>query len=95
MEKLGTMRRIDDLGRLPIPKELRKALGVEGGDGMDIRLEGKRIIIEKHHDPLEELNHLLDNIIDYVEELPNFDGDYLDDLNQCLKLTNELAWEDK
>ena len=40
-------RMIDDLGRIVIPKEIRKCLGVEAGDEFNVELDGRRIIITK------------------------------------------------
>lgn len=38
-------RNIDSLGRIVIPKEMRKEIGVENGDEVDISLNEKKIII--------------------------------------------------
>lgn len=40
-------RRIDDLGRIVVPKEIRKALSVEAGDEFGIELDGHRVILTK------------------------------------------------
>jgi len=41
----GIVRRIDDLGRIVIPAELRHVLGVREGDQLEITLEGDHISI--------------------------------------------------
>lgn len=38
MKTLGIVRRIDDLGRVVIPKEVRKAAGINEGDPLEIAL---------------------------------------------------------
>lgn len=38
-QSTGMIRRIDDLGRVVIPKEVRKLLGVEAGDPVEISVE--------------------------------------------------------
>lgn len=48
MVKTGVVRRIDDLGRIVIPKEIRKSLGVHEGDPFEIMLDGKRIVLERY-----------------------------------------------
>ena len=48
MVKTGVVRRIDDLGRIVIPKEIRRTLGVHEGDPFEIMLEGKSIVLEKY-----------------------------------------------
>lgn len=44
----GMVRRIDDLGRIVIPKELRRTLNIADGDAMDISVDGNKIILEKY-----------------------------------------------
>jgi AbrB family looped-hinge helix DNA binding protein len=41
----GIVRRIDDLGRVVIPAEMRRTLGVSEGDELEILLEGDHIAI--------------------------------------------------
>ena len=40
-------RRFDELGRIVIPKEIRKPLNLKEGNMMKIIVEGERIILEK------------------------------------------------
>ncbi len=47
MQKFKEKRRIDDFGRIAIPKEIRAELGVKTGDELDIRLVAGHIIITK------------------------------------------------
>jgi len=44
---VGTARRIDQLGRVVIPAELRKMFGVRTGDLLDIRVEDGRLVLRK------------------------------------------------
>jgi AbrB family transcriptional regulator, transcriptional pleiotropic regulator of transition state genes len=44
---VGTARRIDQLGRVVIPAELRKVYGVRTGDLLDIRVEEGRLVLSK------------------------------------------------
>lgn len=48
MKSTGIVRRIDELGRVVIPKELRRTLGVENGDPLEIFGDGERIIVRKY-----------------------------------------------
>lgn len=41
----GIVRKIDDLGRVVIPAEFRRVLGVEEGDELEISLEGDYVAI--------------------------------------------------
>ena len=48
MKSIGIVRKIDELGRLVVPKEMRKALDINCNDPVEITNEGDRIIIRKH-----------------------------------------------
>ena len=48
MKSTGIVRCIDELGRIVLPVEIRKALDLSSKDGVDISVEGHRIILEKH-----------------------------------------------
>lgn len=48
MKKMtGISRKVDELGRVVIPKELRKNLGIEEGDLLEISLKGQDVILRK------------------------------------------------
>ena len=44
----GIVRRIDELGRIVIPKEIRKNLRIRSGDNLEILLEGENIVLRKY-----------------------------------------------
>ena len=48
MSDTGIVRRVDDLGRIVIPMELRRTLGIRVEDQISISVEGERIILEKY-----------------------------------------------
>lgn len=50
MVDTGMIRHVDDLGRIVIPMELRRTLGINPKDPMAISVEGERIILEKSKD---------------------------------------------
>jgi len=50
MHDTGIVRRVDDLGRIVIPMELRRTLGIHVKDPMAIYVEEDRIILQKHRD---------------------------------------------
>ena len=50
MRDTGIVRRVDELGRIVIPMELRRTLGIRVKDPLSISMDGDRIIIEKFHD---------------------------------------------
>lgn len=44
----GIVRRIDDLGRVVVPKEVRRELGIKEGDALELFRDGKSIIFKKY-----------------------------------------------
>lgn len=48
MKATGIVRRLDDLGRLVIPKEIRKQYRLKEGDSIEFYIEDDKIIIQKH-----------------------------------------------
>lgn len=48
MRSTGIVRRIDDLGRVVIPKETRRQLRIKEGDPLEIFLEGNKVCFEKY-----------------------------------------------
>ncbi len=51
MKSRGIVRSVDKLGRLVIPKELRRGIGVNDGDDVEI-FGGENCIIIKKHSPV-------------------------------------------
>lgn len=54
MKSTGIIRRVDDLGRIVIPKETRRILGIKESDPMEIFIDGEDIIIRKYKEESEE-----------------------------------------
>ncbi len=48
MKSTGIIRNIDELGRIVVPKEIRKKLGIEKNDPVEIYVEGDKIILMKY-----------------------------------------------
>jgi len=69
MNATGIVRRIDDLGRVVIPKEIRRSMRIKEGDPLEILVSDKDIVFRKY-DPIDKekwviaknvLRHLLKN----------------------------------
>ena len=54
--KIGIIRRIDNLGRIVIPKEIRNILRIKNGDSLEINTEGETVTLKKY----SELNNLIE-----------------------------------
>ena len=50
MKSTGIVRNIDELGRLVIPKEMRKKMGIGESSPVEIYVEDNRIIVTKYQD---------------------------------------------
>ena len=63
MKTTGIIRRIDDLGRIVIPKELRKTLRIKNGESLEIFVEGEDIILKKYS-PMESIEEAAVKYVD-------------------------------
>lgn len=48
MKSTGMVRKVDELGRIVIPIEMRRTLDIEEKDVLEIYVEGDKIILSKH-----------------------------------------------
>jgi transcriptional pleiotropic regulator of transition state genes len=48
LKSTGVVRRLDDLGRVVMPKELRRTLGIDAGDPVEFFVDGERVVIKKY-----------------------------------------------
>ena len=55
MKATGIVRRIDDLGRIVIPKEIRRTLRIREGDPLEIYTEKDGEVIFKKYSPMGDL----------------------------------------
>ncbi|MBO5745897.1 MAG: AbrB/MazE/SpoVT family DNA-binding domain-containing protein [Clostridia bacterium] len=55
MKATGIVRRIDDLGRVVIPKEIRRTMRIREGDPLEIYTAGDGEVIFKKYSPIGEL----------------------------------------
>ncbi|MBQ9764945.1 MAG: stage V sporulation protein T [Lachnospiraceae bacterium] len=56
MKATGIVRRIDDLGRVVVPKEIRRTLRIREGDPLEIFTDREGEIILKKYSPIGEMN---------------------------------------
>lgn len=59
----GIVRRIDELGRIVIPKEIRKNLRIKNGDNLEILVEGENITLRKY----SQIENVMDMASVYAE----------------------------
>ena len=71
MKATGVVRRIDDLGRIVIPKEIRKVLRIKEGDPIEIFTGREGEVILKKYSPIGELSEFATS---YAETLAKTTG---------------------
>ena len=75
MKATGIVRRIDDLGRIVVPKEIRRTLRIREGDPLEIFTDREGEIILKKYSPIGELSQFAG---EYAESLVLItDGDHV------------------
>ena len=71
LKATGVVRRIDDLGRVVIPKEIRKTLRIKEGDPLEIFTDKEGEVILKKYSPIGELSEFATG---YAETLAKTTG---------------------
>lgn len=64
MKATGIVRRIDDLGRVVIPKEIRRTMRIREGDPLEIFTDREGEVILKKYSPISELSQFA---VEYAE----------------------------
>ena len=63
MKATGMIRRIDDLGRIVIPMEIRRNLCIEPGDVIEIFVDGGNIVLTKYQRGCSFCGSIVDNYV--------------------------------
>lgn len=66
MKSTGIIRRIDELGRVVIPKEVRRTLHIKEGDPLELYLEGTTLCLKKYN-TTELFAEALDDVADMIK----------------------------
>ena len=78
MKSTGVVRRIDELGRIVLPKEIRRTLGIDEKDPLEIYVEEDKIILTKFSE--------MCTFCGQVKDLKKYKGKCV-----CLKCAKSLA----
>lgn len=68
MRATGIVRRIDDLGRVVIPKEIRRTMHIREGDPLEIYTAGDGELIFKKYSPVGEISGFAEQICDSMRK---------------------------
>ncbi|MDP4118667.1 MAG: stage V sporulation protein T [Bacillota bacterium] len=66
MKATGIVRRIDDLGRVVIPKEIRRTMRIREGDPLEIFTNRDGEVIFKKYSPIGELSEFANDYVDVL-----------------------------
>lgn len=64
MKDTGVIRKIDELGRITLPMELRKSLNISEKDPLQIFVEDQKIILQKYS-PSDIFTGSMEDLIEY------------------------------
>lgn len=94
MKTTGIIRRIDDLGRVIIPKEIRKSVGIKEGDALEIfTTDDGCVYFKKFASKYESAVNALQTEIQFCSNLEEEDSKQLNELFEKIKtvlIANDL-----
>lgn len=93
MKATGIVNRVDDLGRIVIPKEIRRTLGVTDGTPMELFAEGKKLIIQKYIPEMDFKNSVDDLRKVFYETEEFFDAETANKIEEHIKALTEILKE--
>jgi AbrB family transcriptional regulator (stage V sporulation protein T) len=85
------LRRIDELGRIVVPKEIRDNLKISNGESLEIFVHNNRIILKKHS-VLDAISDIAQNFLDSIKELTNV-AVIITDRSKVIATTEEFQKE--
>lgn len=86
MKATGVIRRIDELGRIVIPKEIRRNLRIRDGENMEIFVDNSSIILKKISKMEDSLSYI-QKIMEMLESVSN-DKIIVTDRDHIISTTN-------
>lgn len=72
MKSTGVLRRIDELGRIVIPKEIRRNLKIKDGESLEIFIDDNSVVLKKYSD-MRDLHDIAQNCSDSFYDVINKD----------------------
>lgn len=92
MRATGIVRRVDDLGRVVIPREIRKQMGIREGEPMEIFLEENAVMFRKYSFNLVDEVKRVAELIEYHH---NADSETMADISRMLSTVAELVKDEE
>ena len=88
MKATGIVRRIDDLGRVVIPKEIRRSCNIREGDPLEIFLQDDGVVFKKY------IPTYRDDLMTTLQDAADYYDNYEDDrvtAGQLRKIAKEIG----
>jgi len=96
LKSTGIVRRIDDVGRILIPKDIVKKFAIKNKDQFEIFLAGETICIQKYY-PGRVCEHKINEMIIFLDnEIDNIDtkNEIREKLNDILEMLKKIICTD-
>lgn len=90
MKQVGITRRIDELGRVVIPKELRKNMHIKSGELLEIYLKDEESLILKKHSSMSKQDEFVNIFLKSLSRIIN-GNIYITNLNEIVFSSNDIA----
>ena len=88
MRATGIVRRVDDLGRVVIPKDIRRSMGIKEGEPLEIYLENDAVIFRRYsYNLVDEVKR----VAELIECNCNADRETMADISRMLSTIAELV----
>lgn len=71
MKSTGVIRKIDELGRIVLPKEIRRNLGIRDGENLEIYVENDHILLKKYS-KMQDYSEIVKNLANIVNNTYDF-----------------------
>ena len=92
MKATGIVRRIDDLGRVVIPKEIRRTLRIREGDPLEVYVDSNMVILTPYapwKDMSDQVQDIRDRYADSMgAELTDTQSEIIQQMDNLVKLLN-------
>ena len=88
MRATGIVRRVDDLGRVVIPREIRRSMGIKEGEPLEIFIEDDAVIFRRYsYNLVDEVKR----VAELIECNCNADTETMADISRMLSTVAELV----
>lgn len=89
MKGTGIIRRIDDLGRIAIPKEIRRTMKLKEGDPIEFYIGNGELYLKKYS-PCDSVEREIDELKSYIE-LEDMSQNSRDKINEKIEQMREIV----